>query len=108
MIRRPPRSTLFPYTTLFRSSWRAGATAPGRRSGGSPAAAAREPPRGHPAGSSASPLEQVDVLEVHRSPVTEDRQDDRETHRRLSGGDRPHAEAADLPGDPDPLGRAHV
>src|SRR5260370_26657110 len=27
MIRRPPRSTLFPYTTLFRSSG-AGATAP--------------------------------------------------------------------------------
>src|SRR3712207_9526364 len=26
MIRRPPRSTLFPYTTLFRSVW---ATAPG-------------------------------------------------------------------------------
>src|SRR5258708_7292817 len=24
MIRRPPRSTLFPYTTLFRSSWAAG------------------------------------------------------------------------------------
>src|SRR6202012_6281848 len=23
MIRRPPRSTLFPYTTLFRSVWRA-------------------------------------------------------------------------------------
>src|SRR4051794_41623747 len=23
MIRRPPRSTLFPYTTLFRSCWRA-------------------------------------------------------------------------------------
>src|SRR5258708_18800087 len=23
MIRRPPRSTLFPYTTLFRSLWRA-------------------------------------------------------------------------------------
>src|SRR5256885_9991989 len=22
MIRRPPRSTLFPYTTLFRSGWR--------------------------------------------------------------------------------------
>src|SRR2546430_17006807 len=22
MIRRPPRSTLFPYTTLFRSTWR--------------------------------------------------------------------------------------
>src|SRR2546429_7164375 len=25
MIRRPPRSTLFPYTTLFRSKWAAGA-----------------------------------------------------------------------------------
>src|SRR5260370_31988683 len=23
MIRRPPRSTLFPYTTLFRSNWKA-------------------------------------------------------------------------------------
>src|SRR2546422_8239362 len=30
MIRRPPRSTLFPYTTLFRSSWRRA-----RRSGAS-------------------------------------------------------------------------
>src|SRR2546429_1151641 len=25
MIRRPPRSTLFPYTTLFRSCWAGGA-----------------------------------------------------------------------------------
>src|SRR2546430_9975869 len=40
MIRRPPRSTLFPYTTLFRSSplgWPApsiaGADGPGRHSG---------------------------------------------------------------------------
>src|SRR3712207_6990743 len=45
MIRRPPRSTLFPYTTLFRSTpgaaeWsRAGA--PARQCGG----AAREDPR---------------------------------------------------------------
>src|SRR3712207_7608480 len=31
MIRRPPRSTLFPYTTLFRSWWRALRTVvPGR------------------------------------------------------------------------------
>src|SRR3712207_9041003 len=33
MIRRPPRSTLFPYTTLFRSAVRVGVTAgfvPGR------------------------------------------------------------------------------
>src|SRR5436309_5366060 len=28
MIRRPPRSTLFPYTTLFRSSARRSTTAP--------------------------------------------------------------------------------
>src|SRR5256885_8556505 len=33
MIRRPPRSTLFPYTTLFRSRWR---PAP-RPASGSPA-----------------------------------------------------------------------
>src|SRR2546430_11555241 len=32
MIRRPPRSTLFPYTTLFRSAlWRDGQTIPMRR-----------------------------------------------------------------------------
>src|SRR5438270_6326840 len=31
MIRRPPRSTLFPYTTLFRSPWR-GPCAQGRES----------------------------------------------------------------------------
>src|ERR1039457_1464587 len=30
MIRRPPRSTLFPYTTLFRSGWMAPLTGPGR------------------------------------------------------------------------------
>src|SRR2546430_3842355 len=28
MIRRPPRSTLFPYTTLFRSAFRQALTAP--------------------------------------------------------------------------------
>src|SRR5687767_15579064 len=28
MIRRPPRSTLFPYTTLFRSGWRKTAGVP--------------------------------------------------------------------------------
>src|SRR2546430_13207520 len=32
MIRRPPRSTLFPYTTLFLSSRRASANTVGRRS----------------------------------------------------------------------------
>src|SRR5688572_32055129 len=28
MIRRPPRSTLFPYTTLFRSTWCCSAASP--------------------------------------------------------------------------------
>src|SRR2546425_10373758 len=52
MIRRPPRSTLFPYTTLFRSSRRAAARAPaaGRRPrrprrSGRGAALPLEPPR---------------------------------------------------------------
>src|SRR5258708_31509534 len=30
MIRRPPRSTLFPYTTLFRSDFRSSGQPPGR------------------------------------------------------------------------------
>src|SRR3712207_7340285 len=33
MIRRPPRSTLFPYTTLFRSPRPRGRSAPRRRTG---------------------------------------------------------------------------
>src|SRR3712207_8575775 len=36
MIRRPPRSTLFPYTTLFRSSSSGSATGAGRRGRPSP------------------------------------------------------------------------
>src|SRR5258705_8510495 len=39
MIRRPPRSTLFPYTTLFRSR-REAAPAVSRRAAGRPAAGA--------------------------------------------------------------------
>src|SRR3712207_9301735 len=41
MIRRPPRSTLFPYTTLFRS--KAGSTTPRNNSGA--LCLARDPPR---------------------------------------------------------------
>src|SRR2546422_1753374 len=47
MIRRPPRSTLFPYTTLFRSHF--GGTGESHRAadgiffGGSPGAASRDP-----------------------------------------------------------------
>src|SRR5256885_8424351 len=43
MIRRPPRSTLFPYTTLFRSRHRGGALARARRRCGPPP---RQPPLG--------------------------------------------------------------
>src|SRR5258707_11684183 len=49
MIRRPPRSTLFPYTTLFRSRWPSGAPPPPRRTYRSPCTCG--PPRiGRPAG----------------------------------------------------------
>src|SRR5688500_19131336 len=58
MIRRPPRSTLFPYTTLFRSAGGGGdrvpdlggrAGGPGRRAGAPDAHAQRALPRPLPA-----------------------------------------------------------
>src|SRR3712207_7306031 len=42
MIRRPPRSTLFPYTTLFRSQQRHGGPLPVGRKRGPPACHGRE------------------------------------------------------------------
>src|SRR5256885_7915317 len=47
MIRRPPRSTLFPYTTLFRSHRRQGGV-PERRHGDRQAAHGRACPRKRP------------------------------------------------------------
>src|SRR5690242_21572187 len=44
MIRRPPRSTLFPYTTLFRSRGRSSWPSPCRRSAG-PACPSEKDPR---------------------------------------------------------------
>src|SRR3712207_7610162 len=47
MIRRPPRSTLFPYTTLFRSKKRPMPTAPWHQAapkGGSPSTAGQSSP----------------------------------------------------------------
>src|SRR2546427_7741054 len=45
MIRRPPRSTLFPYTTLFRSVlW----SVPSKTPADSPSGAPRSPPRMKP------------------------------------------------------------
>src|SRR5260370_25447085 len=43
MIRRPPRSTLFPYTTLFRSAWIHLAIDPLERVGRGAVDVAREP-----------------------------------------------------------------
>src|SRR2546425_3611631 len=40
MIRRPPRSTLFPYTTLFRSQWPPARPHAGARRGACPTASA--------------------------------------------------------------------
>src|SRR2546425_3157343 len=49
MIRRPPRSTLFPYTTLFRSRGRPRELSPGIRPGVRRPAAVRPLHRGRPA-----------------------------------------------------------
>src|SRR3712207_7533990 len=57
MIRRPPRSTLFPYTTLFRS------VSAGRREPGDGVRARPEPlagPVGHPGGGLHEPAGRVD------------------------------------------------
>src|SRR2546430_11507555 len=53
MIRRPPRSTLFPYTTLFRSGFPEPDVSVHRRERELPSSApdrARHPPRAQPAG----------------------------------------------------------
>src|SRR3712207_7047134 len=52
MIRRPPRSTLFPYTTLFRSRTTSGSSAAPVRRRGESVPAARWRGRGDRAGSS--------------------------------------------------------
>src|SRR2546430_8503727 len=46
MIRRPPRSTLFPYTTLFRSAGDGEVRPRARRRAGDPAASGHEVARG--------------------------------------------------------------
>src|SRR5438105_6229560 len=52
MFRRPPRSTLFPYTTLFRSSARAGGGAGAVSAGRSPFGSPVRTIRGTPGGTS--------------------------------------------------------
>src|SRR3712207_7177051 len=53
MIRRPPRSTLFPYTTLFRSPALQGRGAPRSRSPRARAGPTAPTPRGDPSACSA-------------------------------------------------------
>src|SRR3712207_8094118 len=60
MIRRPPRSTLFPYTTLFRSHPAGG--------GGAGGAAAGGPVRAGGQGAGAGPVPQPGPPPVRRSP----------------------------------------
>src|SRR5690349_24202908 len=57
MIRRPPRSTLFPYTTLFRSTGVAGG----------PSRATREPHAAPPPASPLSPALETALVENYRA-----------------------------------------
>src|SRR2546430_7212034 len=68
MIRRPPRSTLFPYTTLFRSHLGPGCgdLAPGRARAGDLDADAPRAPRAHVLALPDAPVRAREALEVHR------------------------------------------
>src|SRR5436190_4119561 len=59
MIRRPPRSTLFPYTTLFRSGCRR-AMSGSHSSGGSTTRSSGEPSKRRGAGTSAASFARLD------------------------------------------------
>src|SRR3712207_7866870 len=65
MIRRPPRSTLFPYTTLFRSTPAGGGRRVGLRRGGR--ARVRRPGEGRLGRSGASALVQATAAQQGRS-----------------------------------------
>src|SRR5256885_9187877 len=74
MIRRPPRSTLFPYTTLFRSHPQECRAEPARHDGGAPALGLRQPAlrrlRRHPADRAVSCLKRYNARsEEHTSEL---------------------------------------
>src|SRR3712207_8387138 len=58
MIRRPPRSTLFPYTTLFRSRCGARKRQPAPLEAGEDEAGAQDAPEAHDRGGGRSPAGQ--------------------------------------------------
>src|SRR3989442_10769707 len=75
MIRRPPRSTLFPYTTLFRSPNRCAAHAPARAAAGVGVPAAVGPlpvrmaaPRAPPGGGGAGLRSEEHTSELQSRP----------------------------------------
>src|SRR5258708_29338924 len=86
MIRRPPRSTLFPYTTLFRSrSWRSLKT---RFSPSSPAPPARKPWSGGRSEEHTSELQSPDHLVCRL--LLEKKKMLHTTHRRDGNGQTQH------------------
>src|SRR3712207_8478217 len=81
MIRRPPRSTLFPYTTLFRSGLRGTEPLIGCMLGPQSRSA-------RPAASPPSPADVVDAERGHREPDARDRPRVRAADSRGAGADR--------------------
>src|SRR3712207_8367521 len=89
MIRRPPRSTLFPYTTLFRSGGHAGRTLRARQLPGVPAAAdpvddadhrVRRPAAGRPGPAGLVGLPEADAAQLDR-PLSRRADRDRKSTR---------------------------
>src|SRR3712207_9179587 len=80
MIRRPPRSTLFPYTTLFRSSGIASAPASGESRQTQAALA----------------TERRQLVDVEREPAPRHRHDQAEADDDLGRRDGHHREREDL------------
>src|SRR2546422_10328791 len=98
MIRRPPRSTLFPYTTLFRSE----DAAPGEHQ----AARARSPERvrsGERDDQAPRPGRGAHVRRRHEGPRRI-----RSLRRRQRGVRRPGGRDRRAPGMPAPVGRRHA
>src|SRR2546422_1785113 len=69
MIRRPPRSTLFPYTTLFRSKWRRARSWTRSSSAGRAAARPKPPGGSYPPRRSPDPDHEVPRSEEHTSEL---------------------------------------
>src|SRR2546421_3149323 len=98
MIRRPPRSTLFPYTTLFRSRERGARDQPGRRDvvgdrdgrGGGGGGELRQPERSE---EHTSELQSRSDL-VCRLLLEKKKKRNRRTHERTVLGNRNNASTA--------------